>query len=370
SAAVNEPDPGPLSWPAPRNAARVFISGHSLTDVPMPGDLAAIANSLATPAWVNHQLVVGSTLKARTRGVGEGNAPWSGYRQGVNREGQGMDVLAELRAPKTVPGGPYNVLLVTERHDLGGVVVWEDSVRALRHVHEQALAANPKAQTYLFEPWSDIRDKADPADWLRYERRASPMWRCLATRVNVSLAAEGRADRLHTVPAGAALAELIERAVSPPGLPGLLPPSSGEVVSQLVRDKVHLTRLGSYYMALVNYATIYRRPTQGAWAPAEVSAEQARSLQTVADAFVTAHQTLTTGAPSDLAACRAEWPAFCDAFWDQWAQREEPGLRNTWKTYRHARQCKAELDPARAGNPFVFNASADRDWWWPAPSAP
>ncbi len=367
---MNEPDPGPLSWPAPRNAARVFISGHSLTDVPMPGDLAAIANSLATPAWVNHQLVVGSTLKARTRGVGEGNAPWSGYRQGVNREGQGMDVLAELRAPKTVPGGPYNVLLVTERHDLGGVVVWEDSVRALRHVHEQALAANPKAQTYLFEPWSDIRDKADPADWLRYERRASPMWRCLATRVNVSLAAEGRADRLHTVPAGAALAELIERAVSPPGLPGLLPPSSGEVVSQLVRDKVHLTRLGSYYMALVNYATIYRRPTQGAWAPAEVSAEQARSLQTVADAFVTAHQTLTTGAPSDLAACRAEWPAFCDAFWDQWAQREEPGLRNTWKTYRHARQCKAELDPARAGNPFVFNASADRDWWWPAPSAP
>jgi hypothetical protein len=361
-AARGEP-PALPALPA-RDSARIFVSGHSLTDAPMPGDLARIARSLDTPAWVNHQMVIGSSIRARTRGV-DGSAPWSGYSQGVNREGEGMDVLAELRAPRTVPG-PYEVLLVTERHDLGGILAWEDPVRALRHLHERLIAANPQAQTYFYEPWSSVADLDRPGDWVAYERAATPLWQCLATRVNLSLEAEGRADRIRTVPAASALAHLVARAVDAPGLPGLSRPGApaSETLALLFTDRVHLTRLGSYYMALVNYAAIYGRSPVGAWAPEDIDAAQAQALQQVAWSFASA-------APAQpalsLPACRAQWQAsFCDTFWDHW-RGADAGWMDRLRTWRHATQCRSHLSAETTDNPLFFDPAADRAIWWPAP---
>lgn len=351
-----------------RNEARIFVSGHSLTAPPMQGDLVEIARSLHTPAWVNQQVLVGSTLRMRTRG-GDGSgqdAPgpaWSGYRQGANREGEGLDVLAELRAPRTIPGR-YDTLLVTERHDLGWALMTQDSVPALRHFHERLHEANPQAQTYFYEPWSDLTDAREPAEWIAYEREASPMWQCLASRVNVSLEAEGRAERIRTVPAGAALAELLARALRPEGLPGISRPRPEDTVALLFSDRVHPTRLGSYFTALVSYAVIYRRSPEGAWAPPELSAEQAASLQAVAAGFVEAGQQPT---PS-LTACRAQWKQrFCTAFWRQWGRRDGEGPLVAMRSYRNARQCQERLSAERPDNPLFFDAKTDQSVWWRAP---
>ncbi len=357
--------PGPAL--PPRDGARIFVSGHSLTDEPMPGDLAEIARSLGTPAWVNQQIIPGSTLRMRTRGGppepgAEGGDPgWRGYRQGRNREGQGMDVLAELQAPRTV-AGPYEVLLVTERHDLGWSLLTQDTVPALRHFHERLHAANPLAQTYLFEPWSDLPDPRQPGAWIAYEREASPMWQCVASRVNASLQAEGRPDRIRSLPAAAALAELLARSLAPAGLPGL-GTRPEDTVALLFKDSVHPTRLGSYYIALVSYAVIYRRSPQGAWAPPGVSAEQAASLQAVAATFTeAAQQPLPT-----LAACRVRWEQrFCDTFWRHWGARTSDAL--SWvRRYRHVRQCRQAVSREQPDNPLFFDPGADRAFWWPAP---
>lgn len=354
----------PVPAPAPRESARLFISGHSLTEAPMPEYLAMIAQSLSRPMALSHQIVVGSSIRDRTKGVAPAEL-WSGYRQGVNREGAGLDVLQELRSPQTVSGGPYDTLLITELHGLAGSLIWEDTVPALLHFHDRLIAANPKAQTYLFEPWSNVRDVSQPADWVAYERAAAPMWRCVATRVNSSLAARGRADRIHTIPAGLALAQLIERATGPEGLPGITQKSTAATLALLLSDQVHLTPMGSYFMALLNYAAIHQQSPLGAWAPEGVSAEQARSLQEVAWTAVAAD--LAQPTVLSLPACQAQYrESFCQVFWAQWSQREK-GWWAAWKSRRQAGQCVERFSQRDASNPLYFDPLNDAATWWPAP---
>ncbi len=356
----------PIAKPVPqaRELARVFISGHSLTNVPMPEYLALIAQSLSHPLWFNHQIIVGSSIQNRTRGAPPGEY-WSGYRQGNNREGAGLDVLQELRSPQTVSGGPYDTLLITELHGLAGSLIWEDTVPALLHFHNRLIEANPKAQTYLFEPWSNVRDVSQPADWVAYERAASPMWRCVATRVNMSLAARGRVDRIHTIPAGLALAQLIERATGSEGLPGITQESTAATVELLLSDQVHLTSMGNYFMALLNYSAIYQQSPLGAWAPQAVNALQAKSLQEVAWAVMAADLAQTTAL--SLPSCQAQYrEQFCRVFWAQWSQREK-GLLASWKARRQAGQCVQRFSQSDASNPLYFDALDDAATWWPAP---
>lgn len=51
---------------------RLMISGHSLTDPPLPQQLAAIAASQGRPLQWNMQSIGGSTIAARSRGTGNG----------------------------------------------------------------------------------------------------------------------------------------------------------------------------------------------------------------------------------------------------------------------------------------------------------
>ena len=185
-----------------RDRANLFISGHSLTDQPMPTFLAQIAGSLGTPMRWNRQYVVGSTLRERTRGMKADAQAWSGYRLGANREGEGMDVVAELRQPRTISGERYDTLLITEQNGLLWSLLNHDSVRYLRHFHERFIDGNPQGQTYFYEPWNSLNSKDDPRRWIAFERAASPVWQCIATRVNISLAAEGRRDRIASMPGG------------------------------------------------------------------------------------------------------------------------------------------------------------------------
>ena len=75
-----------------------------------------------------------------------------------------------------------------------------------------------------------------------------------------------------------ALAELVERATQGHGVAGVTGSTVRNTVNRIVNDDVHLTRLGSYYMALVSYAAIYRRSPEGAWAPEDVTDEQAKYI--------------------------------------------------------------------------------------------
>ena len=261
----------------------IFVSGHSLTNEPIPSDLSAIAAGFGLKLAWNRQYLEGSSIKQRS--VGAGAAQRVDYRQGVDRANRPVDVLAELRSPTTHPGKSYDVLVITEQNNLLGSLVWNDTLRYLRDFQDRFIDTNPVGISYFYEPWISLDDKSDPKNWIAYERSAAPVWRCTVERVNQAIAATGRRDRIVTLPAALALAQLIERSTQGSGLPGVSRTTVRATIDSLVADDVHLTRLGNYYMALVSFAYIFDRSPLGAWRPDGVSEQEAVALQGVAGEF-------------------------------------------------------------------------------------
>jgi hypothetical protein len=332
----------------------MFFSGHSLTDNPLPEYVTAIAQSLRATAWWNQQNIVGSPIAARTRGNDSSGTAFPGYREGKNRVGSGMDVVSELRNPQTIDGQRYDTLIITERHDIVNTIVWENTIGYTRHFHDRLIEGNPQASTYLYHSWLGMPDKTAPRNWVNFERAVAPAWQCVAARVNESLALVGRRDRVVYLPAGLALASLVEQATQGTGVAGVTGSSVRETVDRLFSDDVHLTSLGIYYVALVNYASVYRQSPVGAWAPSGVTATQARSLQDVAWQAVTAH--FTTYSEPDNAQCRAVMrDSVCPAFYNFTNRSDLVGT------------CPSTFSGTAQNNPFSFNASTDSSRWLPAP---
>jgi hypothetical protein len=273
------PNSPPLadSW-GPRPRARVFLSGHSLLDSPLPELVAELAASQHADYGYEYQMLFGSPIRARSKG--EREAPgYPGYRTGRNRSGENLDVVAELRDPKRLgtPGDHYDTLIITERHDVAYVLWLEDTTTYLRHFHDRFIDGNPQGRTFLYHPWLDL-DKAAPQTWIEHEKKAIAAWECVASKVNQGLAAEKRTDRVNTLPAGLALVELVEAVLA-----GKVPGLTGAPEAQLgliFRDDVHLTRLGNVFMADVLYAAIFGRPPEGA--PEGVAPETATAFQRIA----------------------------------------------------------------------------------------
>jgi hypothetical protein len=226
----------------------VFYSGHSLLDDPLPKDIAMIAASLG--------------------------APLQSWRQHTPHGSSIRDRLA-LGGPAR-PGPGFDTLLVTEQHTLIGNLVWNHSARELRRLHDDFIASNPQGKTWFYAPW--LNRGADTQRWIAYERAASPVWQCLTTSVNTDLAASGRSEHIAFMPAAALLAGLVERAQR-----GDVP---GVGVAQLFRDDVHLTALGSYFMSLAVFATLFDRSPVGAAIPSGLDGSAARALQDAAWALV------------------------------------------------------------------------------------
>jgi len=374
-AAMTAELPPPWLPQAERDGATVFITGHSLTDLPLPNFLEAIAQSqAATHVW-NRQYVVGSTIEQRSRGAGSNVADWPGYRRGDNKDGSSIDVVDELRSPRTPGARSYDVLLITEMHSVLASYLWFDTVRLLRHYHDLFISSNPQGRTYFYESWLGILDKSAPARWIEYERAASPVWQCAATRINVSLAHAGRTDRITPLPAGLALAELVARATEGAGLPGITAGTPRETVDALVADDVHLTRRGSYYVALVTYTAIYRRSPVGAWAPSDIDAQTADAMQKFAWNFVV--DFYARSQPMPLADCRALVAGpFNELFWNYTFDQGQQGLgwgpadliRSINERLRKGRNIKrtaSTFSAEDASNPLYFSPALDDTYWYP-----
>lgn len=354
----------------PRTAAQVFISGHSLVDRPFPDYFEQVASSMATPMQWERQYLLGSTIELRTRGSDASTTGWPGYRQGHDREGKVLDVLAELQQPRELPG-KYDVLLITEQHHLLDALRMANTVRYLRHYHDRFIEANAAGATYFYEPWIGIDDKSDPTRWIAYERAASPIWQCVATRVNQSLAAEGRADRIESVPVAAALAQLVERITDMRNPTPLSRATVEDTMNFLVADDVHLREPGVYYVALVTYAFIFNRLPEDVWSPSDfLQPEEAKFLQTVAGEFVRDYW--QDNRPLTLEECRSYlakegfaylWGYMRDAQW-----RHDVGTAHAYLRWlRRILGAQYEFSRKDHRNPFHFDPSTDADDWYPAP---
>jgi hypothetical protein len=346
---------------------RFFFSGHSLTDRPLPDHLARLGDSLGTPILWNRQYVVGSSIRRRVQGDDPQATDFRGYRQGYNRDTEGLDVVSEFKSPQTTDGRPYDTLIITEQHGMLGTLIWNDTVRYLRHYHDRFIDGNPEGRTFFYESWISLDDKSDPRRWIAYERAASPIWHCMAERVNLSLAAQGRRDRITPLPMGLALAELIEYSLGDDGPAALKAGSVVETVSQFIGDEVHLGPLGMYYAALVIYAAHFNRPAVGGWAPENIRPDQARALQEHAWTFVSRYYRDLR--PRTMEECRERirsdvawryWSYIRDAYW----RREMNVLKAYAKWARHYVQWRYLLSRRDERNPFHYDPATDDRYWF------
>lgn len=339
------PDAGEPGTVSPITSARVFFSGHSLLDNPMPDYFAGIATSRGKDFNWNQQNVIGSPLRVRTWG----NGGWAGYRQGKNRVGSNMNVVQELLSPQTLgPGERYDTLLITERHDLLGTIEWENTVGYLRHFHDRLIAGNPQAVTYFYHTWLDI-DKANPARWIAYEKNARVAWECVSSKVNHTLQSDGRADRVVALPGSTALVDLVERVIANevPGITG----TTSQRLNVLFSDNVHLTSLGAYYMAAVHHASVFRTSPEGAPGPAGANASTVQSLQRIAWNFVSAYYAQPDAGERTMADCRTRIPRdVCPGFW---------ALLGRPENVAGCQRYFGNAAPGAGGNPFVW---PDPNW--------
>ncbi|MEM9190533.1 MAG: hypothetical protein AAGF12_15215, partial [Myxococcota bacterium] len=211
-----------------RDAAAVLFIGHSLVNRDMPRMTAAIADSMGVRHDIAEQVINGAPLRA--------NWNESGGAEGID----GRAVL---------PTGRFDVLVMTEALPLDTNVEFNEPHLYAGNFLDLAQRANPSAVAYIYETWHeytlpDFRAKLD---------QDFATWVSIADRMEQSRPGQ----QVLVVPAGQAMAALYDR-IQAGGMPGL------RQISDIFRDDIHMNDAGNYFVALVQFATIYRRSPVGA----------------------------------------------------------------------------------------------------------
>jgi hypothetical protein len=267
-----------------RSAVNALFSGHSLLDNPIPDFTEAIARAKGDALGWEEQIIIGSPIRIRTRGADYNDANYSGYGHGKNRNGSDLDLLGEIANPVGLrPGQRYDALVIAERNDPLDTIQWESSLALLRNYHDRITAQQASAQTFLYQAWPGM-DKTAPQAWVAYEALELVVWECMAAQVNLSLVAEGKTAALHLIPAGYALAQLVQRTLdgAVPGLTG----TQQSRLDALIEDDVHPTRLAKYFLAAVSYTSLFGKSPAGAHAVSEFAVETLAALEDIAQQVV------------------------------------------------------------------------------------
>lgn len=258
------------------NQDHILLSGHSLTDRPYPDHLEGMARQEGISVSWRLENVTGSSIQQRTVG-----------------------------RPIPSTDEPYNILIITEQHRVLDALMWSDTIRFLHAYHHAFAAANPAGITYFYTPWISISSLEDPHPWIEYERLALPVWRCVVKRVNDKIGASGGKSHIRFIPTSLALAELVARLTSDPAFSGFEDWSVTDRMEAIFSDEVHLTELGSYYVAAVSFAAIYGVDIRKQQPPASLDARKAEALRLFAADFMQRYRTSKANETGD---CRAPVP--------------------------------------------------------------
>lgn len=341
-----------------------MMSGHSLNEDPLSLFVQGIATERGFAAQYQLHIRIGSTAKFRTLGSGSdpySTAAYNGYQNGINRGGsENLDILGEFRNPATVSAADYSHVIIAERHDSLLSMRYEDSLFSLRHYFETAHAASPSIAKYFYGTWQYINGSGFALNlsrvnsWIAFEQAQLQCWECLTSRWNYEYEQAGRSDRVTTIPANGALAELVNQVVN-----GSVAGFTGTLEQKILTlfdnepELVHLTNVGKYFIACVVYASVYRRsPVGSTYTPSGVTTTQRSSLQQIAWDYVRAYYTGRPNGPQhDLSQRMAIAQSFSTMFWTFLGS---PGGAASDQSY---------FGQTVATNPFYQGTPAPG--WWP-----
>lgn len=330
-----------------RDKARVIFSGHSLTDPAVPV-VQAIARSQNKDLISIYQSIPGSPIRVRTRGMHPSDSnPWEGYTKGVRG---GINLIDELRNPsKLAPGERYDLLVITERHNILNAMEWESTISLLRHFHELLVANNPSAATYFYQSWLDI-NKSEPSIWIEYEKEALVAWECIANKINQSLQDK---SKIRMIPTGWALAHLVEAALAGniAGLNG----SPKTILDSIFKDNVHTMPLGDLFVGAFTYSIIFGQSPEGTRPVKGVNGKSMKAILKMAWDLAQRYHQGPSPRPHTMAYCRAHVVTeICPPYWEHFFKRPS-----------HVQACQNFYQEDGGKNPF--QSSTDHLRLWPAP---
>jgi hypothetical protein len=290
--------------PTARMPTSVFLSGHSLVDVPYPAYLATISNALGEPLSWQRKYMVGSSIRQR--------------------------------GPLVLPPGDFNALIITEQHGVLNSLVWEDTHRFLREAHDAFFSRKPDGQTWFLIPWLSLDDPAQPQRWMAYEKAAAFVWQCMISRINRELHADGRADQIRTIPASLALVYLVQT-LQQEGKPPVF------------SDDVHLTPAGKFYLALVTAGSM--SGGLPADLPARLAAvdgvapDQVQTMVPIAQRYLAGFEDQPELSEGGCRQFLAE--SFIDDYWNYYRDavlaKNSSALKARWSVWRMRRQSTPAL---------------------------
>ncbi len=224
------------------NGKSVFFIGHSLVNHNMPRMVDGIAQSM------------GKTNHTWERMIG-GGAPLKFLWKNSSKS-EGVDARVDI------PRNGYDVVIMTEAVPLLNHIQYSDSFNNAYNFHKLSVDANSNVQTYLYETWHCINsglpagcdwDKNDTEPWRTRLDTSLENWESIADSVN----SNNYGTDMYLVPGGQALAKLTDSINS-----GYVTELSS--ISDVFSDTIHLNDTGWYFIACVQYATIYGESPVGA----------------------------------------------------------------------------------------------------------
>ena len=117
---------------------------------------------------------------------------------------------------------------------------------------------NPDIRLYLYETWAQ-NDQPNFATWRQDIDDKLPEWEAVMDEVNTNYSSLG-AEQMYIIPAGQVFARLYDELQNNPGD---FTDIDADEIGEYFADGIHMNALGSYYISLVHYATIYKKSPVG-----------------------------------------------------------------------------------------------------------
>ena len=227
----------------PRGGLKLFWVGHSLMNTDVPWIVKGIAHSAGLDSMYRQQLNIGAALRANWEQPTKfNNVPVWNDQLGRD-EDWGANPQIEL------PSGKYDALLLTEAIPVDKQI---DSALYAGNYVDLALRGKQDTALYLYETWDYVVSN----NWTAWRARID-QWRPVWEKIADDVMAKRPGTTMHIVPGGQALAALYD-AIKSKGSVGSLTD-----IKQVFEDDIHLNPTGNYFIALVSYATVFRRDPSG-----------------------------------------------------------------------------------------------------------
>ncbi|MGH1441119.1 MAG: hypothetical protein ACRBBR_13460 [Cellvibrionaceae bacterium] len=225
----------------------VYHLGHSLVGKDMPAMLSQLAGEGHS---YHSQLGWGATLQSHW----EPDIPVNGFESENKHK--------EYRDPfEAIGSGKYDAFVMTEMVEIDAAVKYFKSSQYLAKFAGKVKEASPKTTIYFYETWHEVTDSAG---WInRLDKDLGKYWE--KAILHKALAKLDGQVSIYMIPAGQVLSAFFKEVERRGGVGNINKPEDifARKEEDGSLDPIHINDMGNYLIALVHYATLYRKSPEG-----------------------------------------------------------------------------------------------------------